>query len=336
MATADDVFGGFLRARAARGVAASTLAQYGMRTTRILKSFRKLHHIPDKVAVPGTHLTREGAVAVTREGAVAVTNHLRAEGLADGSIYGCMKTFLAAWTWASDDPAEYPGIATAPRDPSAVLPHAPIYTAAPAPTLDEVDAVIGWLASWPRSKKAYAVAVVMRFTGAQRRGRGPVGGDADDPHGQVAAREGRAADHPDVEAPAGLPRAVRGRARGGRARDDAANRPERGRHRAGRHADEGLGEGDQGGRRAPRGVRAGQPEERAARSRVPGGIPTLARDGGRPRRGDRRAGRPREHSARFEAMRTAVDALPLVKAPTNAKKPSVDNDGANVVAFKAR
>lgn len=158
VATVDDVAGGWLRARAARGLARSTIARHGSEVTAILGALRALNKIPVTHAVAGAYLTRTQVVAVTE--------HLRGQGLGAGSVYNTISTLLAMWVWAADDPDRYPGLAPPPRDLRAVKPRAAIYAAPEAPLLSEVDAVIRRVRAMPRAAHfALPIAVIARWTG---------------------------------------------------------------------------------------------------------------------------------------------------------------------------
>lgn len=158
VATVDDVLRGYLRSRAARGAVGHTLEGYGAAHARALASLRAAHQIPDDRPVPGALLTRDEVIAL----AVRV----RAAGYSEGTVYTTVRQILAAWTWASDDPATYPGLGIPPRDPSTVLPQLPVYEAPPAPTLAECDAVIRRLHELPRAAwVSVPLAVIGRCTG---------------------------------------------------------------------------------------------------------------------------------------------------------------------------
>lgn len=155
--TLDDVLDGYLRAASARGAAPNTIDSLGGRTTRILRTYRRILGLPEDRAVPGGALTRSSVVELTLR--------LRGEGLAEGTIYGTIQTLLAAWTWASDDPDGYPGIAPAPRDTSALLPYAPVYSAGPSPTMAECDAVLRIVATRRAPWVALSTGTIARCTG---------------------------------------------------------------------------------------------------------------------------------------------------------------------------
>lgn len=149
----DSLFAGWLRDRAAHGVAASTLVQYGTRQARVLRVLRQRHGIADTDPV--------SAAVLSRDEVNAITLALRADGLADGTLNGTIGMLLQVWAWGSDDPAEYPGLAPAPR--AMRPPRPPKYVPTKAPTLAECDAVIRRLAANPAV--SLPVAVVARCTG---------------------------------------------------------------------------------------------------------------------------------------------------------------------------
>lgn len=129
VASLDSVLRGWLRARAARGLAENTIEGYTGSVGRLLKLFRELDGIATDQVVPGTVLARERVIEVT--------NRLRADGLAEGTLYATVRVLVSAWTWACDDPATYPGLTSAPRDLASLLPRTPVYSAAPPPTMAE-------------------------------------------------------------------------------------------------------------------------------------------------------------------------------------------------------
>lgn len=73
-------------------------------------------------------------------------------------------TLLQAWTWACDA-AQYPGLASAPRDPTTVLPRPVVYSAGPAPTLAECDAALPQLVGLHNPRVAMLASMVARYTG---------------------------------------------------------------------------------------------------------------------------------------------------------------------------
>lgn len=169
VATLDDVFAGWLRARSAKGIAPNTLKSYGDRVKRLLRAFHGMLGVPETKAVPGT--------ALTRSGVADVTNYLRRRGsrpgdsaddaLSEGTIHGTIQTLVAAWVWASDDPKAYPGLEPAPRDTSALTVRAPVYGETESPTMAECDEVIKIIAGLgvKARRVALPVSVIARCTG---------------------------------------------------------------------------------------------------------------------------------------------------------------------------
>ncbi len=145
----------WLRARAARGIAASSVRKYAANLKRFFDTVRDVRGVQSDVAVTADLLSRSLVADVILA--------LRARDLSESTIYSTTSTILDMWGWVSDDPAAYPRVPTPPRDASAVRPPTPIYTAPPAPTMDEVDACIRHISS--RAFVARAAAVMMRFTG---------------------------------------------------------------------------------------------------------------------------------------------------------------------------
>lgn len=155
--TVDNVLGAWARRQRAKGNRApSTLASYVTAIRRILRELREEHRIPADRPVPG-HL-------LTPPSVVRLTERLQAAGLAAGSVYPTIRVLVAAWVWACDDPATFPGLAPAPRDLSNLLPASAEYAPGTPPTLAEVDAMLRELAK-SRSRIALPAAVVMRYTG---------------------------------------------------------------------------------------------------------------------------------------------------------------------------
>lgn len=172
----------WLRARAARGIAASSVRKYATNLTRFFDTVRGVRELRADVAVTADVLSRSLVADVILA--------LRARDLSESTIYSTASTILDMWGWASDDPDSYPGLPTPPRDASAVRPPPPIYTAPPPPTLDEVDACIRHISS--RAFVAHAAAVMMRFTGLRiSQVLGVRCGDVDGAAGTVRVRVGK-------------------------------------------------------------------------------------------------------------------------------------------------
>lgn len=157
VASLDAVLDGWLEACTAKGLALGSLDTYAAYVGRILLAFRELEGLSPDEQVPGTVLSRPGAIMLT--------NKLRADGMAPSSVHWVVRAFVAAWVWACDDTETYAGITPAPRDTSALLPRAPSYWAPPAPTMAEIDAVIRRLANNKRASRLVPALVVARCTG---------------------------------------------------------------------------------------------------------------------------------------------------------------------------
>ena len=85
------------------------------------------------------------------------------EGLSESTVYGIARSVLELWRWVSDDPAQWNGVPTPPREPKALLPRPPIYVAPPAPTLAEADACLRYLPL--EAVQSRRIGAFMRFTG---------------------------------------------------------------------------------------------------------------------------------------------------------------------------
>jgi integrase len=155
VATVDVILDRWLDGLMAKGASRGTIATYGSFAKRILRNFREIEGLPDQAQVPGTLLCRDGVIRLTL--------HLREEELADSTVHWVIRALVDAWTWAGDDPETFPGIAPAPRDKSSIVPPEPVYSAAPAPTLAECDAVIRHLAEL--RLELVPAAVIARCTG---------------------------------------------------------------------------------------------------------------------------------------------------------------------------
>lgn len=157
VATVDAVLDGWLASREAKGSSRGGLEVYDGNVARALVALRKVGNVRDGEQVPGELLNREGILALTLQ--------LRADDMANSTVYTTVRTVVSAWRWASDDPVAYPGLVPAPRDPSGLLPGQPLYEAGPAPTMAECDAVIRRLAAMPHTTTSLPAAVISRCTG---------------------------------------------------------------------------------------------------------------------------------------------------------------------------
>jgi integrase len=85
------------------------------------------------------------------------------DGRSESYVYGTARSVLDMWDWVSDDPDQYPGVPTPPRNKKAVLPLPPLYIAPPAPTLAEADACLRQLSL--DSVESRRIGAFLRFTG---------------------------------------------------------------------------------------------------------------------------------------------------------------------------
>jgi integrase len=145
----------WLKHKAARGAAPGTIRKYGRTMARFFATVRQVRGIGAEAPVATTVLSRP----LFSDAILA----WRAAGLSEATVYGTASTALDMWSWVADDPAAYPGVPSAPRDPTTVLPLPPIYTAPTPPTLAEADACLRQIKA--RSHVSRAAAILMRFTG---------------------------------------------------------------------------------------------------------------------------------------------------------------------------
>lgn len=159
--TLDDVLEGWLRDRAAMGrVGRAALANNLGAVGRILRAARSVLKTEGRIPVSAVSLTLPGRLV----------EHMRSAGLADGTIDATLGALLAAWAWAADAPETFPGLPALPRSAErlkGLRPGRPDYSAPPAPTMAEVDALIRQLvALGPKAQHvALPVAVIGRYTG---------------------------------------------------------------------------------------------------------------------------------------------------------------------------
>jgi len=151
VATLGAVWAGYLRHRAARGAARSSLAAWLSMGTRIQRDLRDL--LGESGDPPCSALSVE---VVTR-----LLLAWEAEGLSESRRYALASMLARVWSWAADDPGSWPGVPSPPRDRSYLVPPAPTRAPPPlAPTWAECDAAIR--ACPPRLAE---VAVCLRGTG---------------------------------------------------------------------------------------------------------------------------------------------------------------------------
>ena len=86
-------------------------------------------------------------------------------GLAPNTIKANTTTIVDLWMWMADDPDKWAGVPRPPTRRKGLIPQAPPPVPAPAPTLDEVDALIRELARDGRRNVTLRACIVGRFTG---------------------------------------------------------------------------------------------------------------------------------------------------------------------------
>lgn len=156
LVSAEDAFLRWLEEeiRGRKGRADGTVTKYAQSLDRWFGLLREELAVPAGQAVLATALHRDlVGRAIVR---------MRAAKLSDGTIYATISHALLAWRWVAGRPDRWPGIPACP-DPSSVLPDPPTYSAPPAPTLAEVDAVLRRLGE--NAYVARYAAIIMRFTG---------------------------------------------------------------------------------------------------------------------------------------------------------------------------
>lgn len=153
LATFDECAVAFIRARAAYGLAASTLERYSGHLNRFQAIVRGLEGIPEGQAIPADVLSRQTIHKVTLA--------LRAEGRATTTIANIIQCALDVWAHASDD--DLPGVPPAPRSKSGLIPRRDARRPLPAPKQAELDAVLREL---PRNAHVtLGAAIMMKATG---------------------------------------------------------------------------------------------------------------------------------------------------------------------------
>lgn len=133
----------------------ASVARYAQHMRRFFEAVRKVRSLGENKVVPFSILSRDLLVAVVRSWQVA--------GLSESFVYGCSRSALEMWRWASDDPATFPGVPTPPREAKAALPPPPLYVAPPAPTLSECDAALRHLPLDARETRR--IGTFLRYTG---------------------------------------------------------------------------------------------------------------------------------------------------------------------------
>ena len=133
----------------------SSVALYRQHMKVLFDAVRALEGIAaDRVVTAGV-LSRD---LVTR-----VVRRLQAAGRSESHVYSVARSTLEMWRWVADDPANYPGVPTPPREAKAVLPQPPIYAAPPAPTMAECDAALRHLPI--EAIQSRRIGTVLRYTG---------------------------------------------------------------------------------------------------------------------------------------------------------------------------
>lgn len=133
----------------------SSVARYKQDMKGFFLALRKVTGIaPDKV-VPASALSRDVLLQVVRS--------WQEERKSEAWVYGSARSVLEMWRWIADDPENYPGVPTPPREGKAVLPQPPIYVAPPAPTLSECDAALRHLPL--DAVQSRRIGAFLRYTG---------------------------------------------------------------------------------------------------------------------------------------------------------------------------
>ncbi len=132
-----------------------SVSRYGQHMARFFAAVRDVRGIATTAPVFATVMSRDLLTEV-----VALWQK---EGLSESFVYGCARSALEMWRWVSDDPANYPGVPTPPREAKAVLPRPPIYVAPPAPTLVEADACLRHLPV--DAGQTRRIGTFLRYTG---------------------------------------------------------------------------------------------------------------------------------------------------------------------------
>jgi integrase len=182
-ATVAGILAGWLAARRASGrVTESTMASLGVRAGRVLRALRGMLGLSEADPIPVSALSRK--LAIDMVAYLPTMPRAPIKGTAQGQgrerwgderkaapskatkpisqdvVIQTVTTLLDAWVWALDDMTTYPGVPMAPRDRETILPLPTTRTAAPAPTLAEVDAVLRRM-----SGRALTLAIIQRWTG---------------------------------------------------------------------------------------------------------------------------------------------------------------------------
>lgn len=148
----------WIKAKAARGLAAATIERHCHAWNRIARDTRSLEKLRDDEPIPVTilsvgHLTR-------------LLQSWIKEGIGEARRYELSLGYYRAWVWMADLPREFPGVPAPPRDRGNLLPPAPLYGDAPdAPTLAEADAICRRAAMAKRRRYLREIVATARHTG---------------------------------------------------------------------------------------------------------------------------------------------------------------------------
>ena len=147
----------WMRFKAARGAADTTIKVHASVFRRFFKAARKANRIADDEIVPSSVMTRD----LMTEALIA----WKTEGISEQRAYEIARTVYNMWKWAADDQQQWPGLARPPRDSSNVLPPSPIRTPAGiGPSWVEMDAVLRRSRS-RRTRDFDKILATCRYTG---------------------------------------------------------------------------------------------------------------------------------------------------------------------------
>ena len=132
-----------------------SVVTYATHIKRFFELAREIGGIEAEQAVPACVLTRDLMIECIRR--------WQRMGRSEAWVYSAARSAMDMWRWVSDDPDQYPGLPTPPREAKTVLPRTPIYVAPPAPTMAELDACLRYLSL--EAVESRRIGVFMRFTG---------------------------------------------------------------------------------------------------------------------------------------------------------------------------
>ncbi|MEQ1501961.1 MAG: tyrosine-type recombinase/integrase [Myxococcota bacterium] len=133
----------------------SSTRVYAQHMGRLFASIRSAKGISPTEAVVASVLSRDLLIQVV--------GALQEEGLSESFVYSCARSALEMWRWVADDPDQWPGLPSPPREAKVVLPRPPMYVAPPAPTLAEADACLRYLPV--DAVQTRRIGAFLRFTG---------------------------------------------------------------------------------------------------------------------------------------------------------------------------